>query len=164
MHIPYDMCVSAAVHIHRDGLTGQAPDYTAAMEWYLKAAEFGEAGDALAQNNIGQMYASGTGVARDTAQAVAWYSRAADQGYGVAEFNLAAMLHHGAPGVQRDDAAALELARRWVGTATGTEASFTHMEHFALCECQLAVKCIFYTRSAWQGRLSAAICREPLAG
>ena len=44
---------------------------------YRKAADQGLAD---AQDNLGDMYADGRGVAKDDAQAVAWYRKAADQG------------------------------------------------------------------------------------
>jgi TPR repeat protein len=78
------------------------------MRWYFKAAE--GADNAMAQNNIGSAYQAG--VPKDGATAASWYRRAADHGYGVAEFNLAVMLRNGAPGVPQDRAAALQLARR----------------------------------------------------
>jgi TPR repeat protein len=96
----------------RDGLTGNAPDYAEAMRWHLKAAEEKGANNALAQNNIGRAYQAGEGVPKDAAAPARWYRKAADQGYGVAEFNLAVMLRNGAPGVPQDHAAALELAHR----------------------------------------------------
>jgi TPR repeat protein len=85
------------------------------MRWYLKAAEQDTActgPSALAQNNIGRAYQAGEGVPKDLAKAADWYRKAADQGYGIAEFNLAVLLGQGAPGVPQDHAAALELARR----------------------------------------------------
>ncbi|KAF6262013.1 hypothetical protein COO60DRAFT_1268419, partial [Scenedesmus sp. NREL 46B-D3] len=86
--------------------------YAEAMRWYLKAAQAHDAGSALAQNNMGRAYQSGEGVPKDAAVAVSWYKKAADQGYGVAEFNLAVLLRNGAAGVPQDHAAALQLARR----------------------------------------------------
>jgi len=50
--------------------------------WYRKAAEQGLA---LAQNNLGSMYANGIGIAKDEVQAVAWYRKAAEQGYAPAQ-------------------------------------------------------------------------------
>ncbi|MSU22287.1 MAG: sel1 repeat family protein [Opitutus sp.] len=47
-----------------------------------------EKGDALAQFNLGWMYANGTGVPKDSAEAVKWYRKAAEQGYVGAQNNL----------------------------------------------------------------------------
>ena len=97
--------------LYRDGNGGvAAPDYAAALQWYIKAAE--ARGDPLAQNNIGEMYTKGRGVAVDHAAAVGWFERAAKQGYGAAEFNLAVLLGQGQPGVQQDLARALQLAKK----------------------------------------------------
>ena len=51
-----------------------------------------EAGDAEAQNNLGLMYFNGRGVAQDEAEAVAWYRRAAEQGFANAQYNLGALV------------------------------------------------------------------------
>ncbi len=47
-----------------------------------------EQGDPEAQNQLGEMYASGQGVARDFRQAAKWYRQAAEQGHGPAQLNL----------------------------------------------------------------------------
>jgi TPR repeat protein len=53
---------------------GVPKDYTAALSWYRKAAD---QGDASAQNNLGSMYAAGRGVPQDHVQAFMWYTIAA---------------------------------------------------------------------------------------
>ena len=45
--------------------------------WYRKAAD---AGNAQGMNNLGAMYTTGTGVAKDAAVAVRWYRKTADAG------------------------------------------------------------------------------------
>ncbi len=45
-------------------------------------------GDAVAQYNLGWMYANGNGVPQDDAEAVKWYKKAAEQGDADAQFNL----------------------------------------------------------------------------
>ena len=45
-------------------------------------------GCAPAQNNLGVCYESGAGVPKDTAQAVVWYRKAAEQGLARAQCNL----------------------------------------------------------------------------
>ena len=52
---------------------------------YLKAAN---GGNALAQNNLAMMYATGEGVTRDDAEATKWFSRSAGQGDAAAQFHL----------------------------------------------------------------------------
>ena len=56
---------------------GVPQDYAAAVSWYRKAAE---QGNASAQYNLGVMYDNGQGVPQDYAAAVSWYRKAADQG------------------------------------------------------------------------------------
>ena len=48
-------------------------------------------GDAVAQNNLGLMYANGDGVPENDAEAVKWFRKAADQGYASAQYNLGLM-------------------------------------------------------------------------
>jgi hypothetical protein len=64
---------------------GVKQDFTAAMEWFKKAAD---QGNAEAQCKIGSMYENGDGVPRDYAEAVKWYRKAADQGNAEAEKNI----------------------------------------------------------------------------
>ena len=56
---------------------GVAQDYAAALRWYRKSAE---QGNAKAQVNLSGMYYKGLGVAQDYIQAHKWYNRAAMQG------------------------------------------------------------------------------------
>ena len=60
-------------------------DYSKAFNWYLKAAE---QGNAYAQNSLGDLYKDSLGVTRDYSKAFVWYQRAAKQGYSVAQCNL----------------------------------------------------------------------------
>ncbi len=53
-------------------------NFTKAYEYLKKAAELGYA---EAQYQLGQLYESGKGVAKDTEEASAWYVKAAEQGY-----------------------------------------------------------------------------------
>ena len=66
-----------------------------------------EAGDAIAQNNLGVMYANGEGVPKDAVKAVEWYQKAALQGEASAQNNLGAMYANG-EGVPKDAAKAVE--------------------------------------------------------
>lgn len=67
-----------------------------------------EAGDAAAQNRLGEMYEFGYGVQRDAAQALRWYRMAAEQGLIAAQHNLGRCYNFGT-GVAQDFAA----AERW---------------------------------------------------
>jgi len=53
-----------------------AQDYAEAMKWYRRAAEQGYA---LAQNNLGGIYANGLGVRQNNVQAYMWATLAASQ-------------------------------------------------------------------------------------
>ena len=79
------------------------------MRWYRLAAD---QGDAIAQFNLGVMYAKGAGVLKDDAEAVRWYRLAADQGDAIAQFNLGVMYAKGA-GVLKDSV----LAHMWSNIA-----------------------------------------------
>ena len=62
------------------------------MRWYRLAADQGEA---LAQSNLGFMYANGEGVPEDDTEAVRWYRLAADQGDAWTQANLGVMFENG---------------------------------------------------------------------
>ncbi len=83
-------------------------DYAQAAQLYNKAAE---QGNAYAQNQLGNLYESGLGVAKDDATAVQWYRKAADQGLPVAQFSLAWMYRSGL-GVTKDYGQAVQWFRR----------------------------------------------------
>jgi uncharacterized protein len=83
-------------------------DYaTALREWKPLA----EQGDAIAQSNLGLLYAKGRGVPQDYTEAVKWFRKAADQGYADAQLNLGIM-YAGGQGVPQDDAAAVMWYRK----------------------------------------------------
>ena len=73
--------------------------------------ELAEAGNVEAQNELGQRYETGRGVAQDFGAAVALYRQAAERGNARGQGNLGAMYVNGT-GVQRDDDAALAWLRR----------------------------------------------------
>ena len=66
----------------------KAKDYPEAVRWFRKAAKQGLA---PAQNNLGNRYRTGLGVARDDREALRWYHKAAEQGHIDAQYNLGAM-------------------------------------------------------------------------
>jgi len=70
----------------------QAGDHAKALRLWLPLAE---AGDALAQYNVGVLHEQGLGVPRDDAQAMWWYLKSAAQGYGWAAYNLAGQFRDG---------------------------------------------------------------------
>ena len=77
-----------------------------------------QAGDAEAQYNLGVMYANGTGVIKDAAEAVRWFRLAADQGLAEAQLILGLMYFEGR-GVPRD----IVTAHMWlnIASADGSE-------------------------------------------
>ena len=81
----------------------QAPDFA---ETKKKA----EAGDAVAQTSLGAMYSNGTGVPKDSAEAVKWWRKAADKGNAIAQGALGWMYGNGI-GVPKDDAEAVKWYR-----------------------------------------------------
>ena len=68
-------------------------------------------GLAKAQEKLGVIYYEGRGVARDYAQALAWFRKAADQGDANAPFYLGVMYHDGL-GVAKDNVAAVGWYRK----------------------------------------------------
>jgi uncharacterized protein len=85
----------------------QAGDYATTLQEWIPAAE---AGDAVAQYNLGIMYYNGKGVPQDYAEAVKWYRLTADQGDADAQYNLGVMYEKG-QGVPQDYAEAVKWYR-----------------------------------------------------
>lgn len=79
-----------------------------ALRVWMDAAQ---AGDADAQNQVGEIYERGMGTAPDPAAAAEWYARAAAQGHARAQFNLGSLYEQGL-GVERDRLHALNLYRQ----------------------------------------------------
>ncbi len=86
-------------------------NYQTALKVWLDGAM---AGDAEAQNNVGEIYSKGLGTAPDYGMAFQWFKKAADQGYGRAKINLGYLYEQGL-GVPRDQAMALNLYREASG-------------------------------------------------
>lgn len=82
--------------------------YRKAAAWYRRAAD---QGDPQAQNNLGVLYATGSGVPQSDAQAVEWYRLAAQQNDSQGQTNLAAMYQQGR-GVPQDFAHAFTLVQK----------------------------------------------------
>ncbi len=68
-------------------------------------------GDAVAQFNLGLMYATGQGVQQDDAAAALWFRKAAEQGYALAQSNLGTMYLYG-HGVTQNDTEAVVWFRK----------------------------------------------------
>jgi len=98
-----------------DGSTGNLPGqyahengkayYVDSFDWYpedlKELRESAEQGNALAQNNLGVMFAEGICVSEDYAEAVKWIRKSAEQGNSAGEANLGKM-YIGARGLMGD--------------------------------------------------------------
>ena len=94
-------------------------DHATALSIYRRWAE---QGDARAQDQLGILYESGTGVTKSYVEAVKWYRRAADQGYADAQNNLGVMYETG-HGVPRDT---IEAAKWYFKAAEQGDANAQH--------------------------------------
>ena len=70
-----------------------------------------EQGNALAQNNLGVMYAEGKGVSRNDSEAVKWFRKSAEQGNSAGQSNLGEMYRDGR-GVTPNDEEAVSWFQR----------------------------------------------------
>jgi S1-C subfamily serine protease len=96
--------MSLALGVHADKYAAgyaafQRRDYTTALRTWKPLAQQGMA---VAQFNLGILYARGLGVTQDYAIAARWFRRAADQGYALAQFNLGTLYSRGL-GVRQDN-------------------------------------------------------------
>jgi uncharacterized protein len=80
---------------------------TALNVWMTSA----EAGDAEAQNYVGEIFERGLGEQANYQAAIIWYQKAADQGFARAQFNLGTLYEQGL-GVPADKLKALNLYRQ----------------------------------------------------
>ena len=84
-----------------------------AVFWYGQAAEQGHA---LAQYNLGGMYSSGRGVARDTVRSYMWMLLAAEAGDATASANKSIVARRLTPS---EIGSALDLQRQWLMAHAG---------------------------------------------
>jgi len=85
-------------------------DYIKALNtFYILAKE----DDAKSQYNVGLIYANGLGVEQDMQQAQIWYEKAAKQGNGAAQYNLAQLYNQTA----KNDIHAYDKAKYWYDKA-----------------------------------------------
>ena len=76
-----------------DAIAAQARrDYATALRLFRPLAQ---AGDPVAQKNLGAHYDHGWGVPQDQAEGLRWFRKAADQGYADAEFEVGVMYELG---------------------------------------------------------------------
>ena len=86
-------------------------DYTLAARLFRPLAE---QGNALAQSNLGAMYADGQGVPQDDQEAMKWFRKAAEQGNALAQYNLGVAYANG-EGVSQDYPEAVKWYRKAAG-------------------------------------------------
>lgn len=86
-----------------------------AVKWYRKAAENGHL---LAQYEMGKIYHSGEGVAKDQVEAFKWWLKAAEQGHATSLFNIGVMYYLGR-GTTKD----FSEAARWFRIRSNQENS-----------------------------------------
>jgi TPR repeat protein len=103
------ICFNAyAAETYGDGIKAfKKGNYTEAIKIFSPLAN---AGLAIAQYNIGFMYANGHGVVQDDAEAFKLYRLAAEQGLAQAQYNIGIMYDIGR-GVVQDDAEAFKWYR-----------------------------------------------------
>lgn len=92
--------------IYYFGLGGKKDD-VAALTWFKKAAE---QGDAKGQYQLGQMYTEGkAGLKESEKEASTWYEKSANQGYAPAQYYLAILYLTGIDGIDKDPDKAIDL-------------------------------------------------------
>lgn len=87
----------------------EARNYTNAFELLMPLAEVG---NAEAQCIIGNMYDLGLGTDSNTSEAVKWYQKSSEQGYGVASNNLGTIYHSGREGIPESKTEAQKWYRK----------------------------------------------------
>jgi TPR repeat protein len=90
-------------------LAGSAAD--ADRDLFAQVKAKADKGDAEAQLSLGDLYAAGTGVARDPIKAAKWHRKAAEQGLSAAQYRLG-LDYENADGVKLDRVEALRWFRR----------------------------------------------------
>ena len=103
--IPFDM---ARAGLAEGVAARERGDHAAALVQFTAEAA---RGNAVAQLNLGRMYAAGQGVPADDQQAISWFRKAADQGDARAQSNLGVMYETGR-GVTKDERQAVNWYRK----------------------------------------------------
>ncbi len=97
-------------YFRRGYAAAESHNYVEAKSQYSLGAE---KGDRNSMYSLGQLYAQGSGVARDYRKALYWYQQAADHGYPTALYSIGLLYFEGGPGMPKDCA----LAREWLTKA-----------------------------------------------
>ena len=93
------------------GVSNSRPSIAEPVKEFYETKAKAEAGDSLAQVRLGWMYITGDGVAKDSAEAVKWFRKAADQGKAWDQFRLGVMYDIG-DRVAKDSAEAVMWYRK----------------------------------------------------
>ena len=124
-----------------------------------------EKGDSAAQSNVGVRYQNGLGVAKDEAQAVVWYRKAAEQGQAVAQANLG-MCYENGLGVTKDLIQAITWYRKAAeqGDSTGqTNLGSLYAKGVGVLKDEVQAA-ILFQKAAEQGakeaQLNLGVCYE----
>jgi len=136
-------------------------DYaTALREWQPLAKQ----GQAVAQYNLGLLYANGQGVPKDDAQARQWYEKAANQEHADAQVNLGSLYDYGRGGPQD-----FKMAVRWYSRSANQGNELAQRRLGLLYERGDGVPkdyvqaYMWYKLGAANGGKSGAIMRDELA-
>ena len=131
----------------------ETADVAGALEWMRKSAE---AGYLRAQLDLGGLYMyGGKGIEKDAGKALAWFSRAVDQGFIEAETSIGDILYRG-EGVARDVQGALAHWRR-AAEAGVADAQFRLGDFLMQSEATLAEGRQWLTKAAESGFVDAQI-------
>ena len=115
-HLRKELALAADYFLGR----GVPHDLTQSLYWYRKAAE---AGEPLAQVELGYFYHVGIGVQRNEAEAARWYQRAAASGSAHGKINLASLYLRG-EGVPQNAEVAVNLLRSAARGGSGTAEAY----------------------------------------
>ena len=136
-------------------------DYaTALREWQPLAKQ----GQAVAQYNLGLLYANGQGVPKDDAQARQWYEKSANQEHADAQVNLGSLYDYGRGGPQD-----FKMAVRWYSRSANQGNELAQRRLGLLYERGDGVPkdyvqaYMWYKLGAANGGKSGAIMRDELA-
>jgi TPR repeat protein len=117
--------IAAALQAGNAALQGKK--YSEALVLYRKAADLG---NAAAMHNVGLLYETGQGTARDYGEAAAWYRKSAELAFGAAMYDLG-FLYETGHGVERDYAQAAAWYRKAAAAKDAGHASIDAMNHLA---------------------------------
>jgi uncharacterized protein len=111
-------------------------DYKTALKVWMPAAE---AGDAEAQNTVGEIFERGLGTEPNYVVAALWFERAAKQGHKGAQFNLGTLYEAG-NGVKKDKIEALNWYRRAWGLSEDSLQYRSDDERALIAEAEQNIK------------------------